>query len=154
MQWLQGTALARSVAEVWFPRIECLHVISMALLAGSIFVVDTRLVGLTSKHLPFSYISDRLLPWTWGAFVVSLVTGSLMFVSNATGYYDNAAFRLKMLLLLLAGANMLFFQLVTFRDVGAWDTGRPPAAARLAGFLSIGLWCMVIATGRWIGFSL
>jgi hypothetical protein len=53
----------------------------------------------------------------------------------------------------LAGLNMLFFQLVTFRGVAAWDSVRPPSAARLAGVLSIGLWCGVIGFGRWIGFT-
>jgi hypothetical protein len=154
MQWLQGTALAAAVAEVWFPRVECLHVIAMAMLAGTIFIVDTRLLGLTSREHSFRYLSQRLLPWTWVAFTVSVLTGSLMFMSNATGYYGNSAFRLKMLLLVLAGLNMLYFQFVTFRGVAAWDHGHPPVRARLAGLASVGIWCTVIASGRWIGFSL
>jgi hypothetical protein len=153
LQWLQGTPLAVAIAEEWFPLIESLHVVTMAIVAGTLFIVDTRLIGLTSAKLGFSYVADRLLPWTWGAFACSVVTGTLMFSSNATGYYDNAAFRVKMLLLLLAGLNMLYFQSVTFRGVSAWDLGRPPPAARLAGAVSIGLWCGVIGFGRWIGFT-
>jgi hypothetical protein len=76
-----------------------------------------------------------------------------MFIGNATGYYDNTAFRVKMGLLLLAGVNMLFFQAVTFRGVSAWDLGRPPSAARLAGIISVVIWCSVIGFGRWIGFT-
>jgi len=153
LQWLQGTPLAVAIAEEWFPLVESLHVTTMAIVAGTIFIVDTRLMGLTSIRLGFSYVSERLLPWTWGAFGCSVVTGTLMFASNATGYYANAAFRLKMLLLVLAGLNMLYFQRVTFRGVSTWDLGRPPVAARLAGALSIGLWCGVIGFGRWIGFT-
>ncbi len=152
-EWLQGTPLAVSIAEEWFPLVESLHVITMAIVAGTIFIVDTRLIGLTSTRLPFSYVSDRLLPWTWGAFAGSVVTGAFMFMGNAAGYYDNTPFRVKMVLLVLAGLNMLFFQIVTFRGVFAWDPDRPPVAARLAGMISIGLWCGVIGFGRWIGFS-
>jgi hypothetical protein len=152
LEWLQAIPLAVSVAEEWFPVVESLHVITMAIVAGTIFIVDTRLVGLTSSHLPFSYLSDRLLPWTWGAFACSVVTGTLMFMANATGYYANTPFRVKMVLLLLAGLNMLYFQRVTFRTVATWDAGRPPSEARLAGALSISLWCCVIGFGRWIGF--
>lgn len=152
LEWLQATSLAVAVGEKWFPLIEALHVITMALVAGTIFIVDTRLIGLTSVKLPFSYVADRMLPWTWGAFACSVVTGTLMFISNATGYYENPPFRMKMALLLLAGLNMLYFQRVTFRGVSRWDSGRPPAAARLAGIISIGLWCSVIGFGRWIGF--
>lgn len=153
LQWLQGTPLAIAIAEEWFPLIESLHVVTMAIVAGTIFMIDTRLIGLTSRKLGFSYVSDRLLPWTWGAFACSVVTGTLMFMSNATGYYGNAAFRTKMLLMLLAGLNMAFFQSVTLRGVSAWDLGRPPAAARLAGAVSVTLWCGIIGFGRWIGFT-
>lgn len=152
LEWLQHTSLAVSISEVWFPLVESLHVITMAIVAGTIFIVDTRLIGLTSTQLRFSYVAGRILPWTWGAFACSVVTGTLMFMANATGYYDNAPFRLKMGLLLLAGLNMLYFQKVTFRRVSEWDSGRPVPAARLAGFVSLGLWCAIIGSGRWIGF--
>ena len=57
--------------------------------------------------------------------------------------------------MILAAVNMLYFELVTFRNVAAWDmSAKPPFAARLAGVLSLALWCGVIMTGRWIGFSL
>jgi hypothetical protein len=153
LEWLQGTSLALSISENWFPLVESFHVIAVALVAGTIFIVDTRLLGLTSKRLAFTYVSDRLLPWTWAAFVASVITGALMFIGNAVHYYDNTPFQVKMALLLVAGLNMLFFQFVTFRGVAAWDSDRPPAAARAAGFISISLWCGVIGFGRWIGFS-
>lgn len=152
-EWLQGTRLAVSITEDWFPLVESLHVITLALVAGTIFIVDTRLIGLTSLKLPFSYVSERLLPWTWGAFACSVVTGALMFMANATVYYANTPFRVKMVLLVVAGLNMLYFQKVTFRRVSAWDSAHPPSAARLAGMISICLWCGVIGFGRWIGFT-
>ncbi len=152
LEWLQGTAVAVSVAEEWFPVVESLHVITMAVVAGTIFIVDTRLIGLTSSGLPFSYVSGRLLPWTWGAFTCSVVTGMLMFAANATSYYQNTPFRVKMALLLLAGLNMLYFQGVIWRGVSAWDRGAPSPAARAAGLVSLCLWCGVIGFGRWIGF--
>lgn len=153
LEWLQGTPLAVAISEDWFPYVESFHVITMAIVAGTIFIVDTRLIGLTSRRLPFSYLSERLLPWTWGAFGCSAVTGTLLFSANATGYYGNTPFRVKMVLLVLAGLNMLYFQKVTFRGVSAWDLSRPPPAARLAGAISIALWCGVIGFGRWIGFT-
>jgi hypothetical protein len=153
LQWLQGTSLAAAVSEQWFPYIESVHVTTMALLAGTLFIVDTRLMGITSKGVTFSHLSERLLPWTWWAFAGSVLTGTLMFMGNATGYYDNACFRWKMSLMLLAGLNMFYFQRVTFRGVAGWDSARPPLAARSAGILSIVLWSGVIGFGRWIGFT-
>lgn len=151
-EWLQNTPLATTVSEDWFPYVESAHVVFMAIVAGTILIVDTRLLGLTSRQLRFSYLSDRMLPWTWGAFIGSVITGFLMFAAGATGYVQNTPFLVKMCLLVLAGINMLYFQLVTFRSVGNWDAGRPPQAARLGGLASILLWTGVIGFARWTGF--
>lgn len=151
-EWLQNTSLAVKVGEDWFPWVESAHVVCLALVAGTIFTVDARLIGFASRQLRFTYVSDRLLPWTWGAFIGAVITGGLLFAANATSYAANVPFRIKMVLLVLAGLNMLYFQLVTFRTASSWDTGTPSPAARMAGLLSITLWCGVIGTGRWIGF--
>jgi hypothetical protein len=151
-EWLQNTPLAMTISEDWFPWVESLHVVCLALVAGTIFLVDTRLVGLTSRNLRFSYLSDRLLPWTWGAFIGATITGSMMFIAGATNYIHNTPFLIKMVLLVLAGINMLYFQYVTFRSVAQWDSGRPAPAARAGGAISLVLWCLVIGFGRWIGF--
>ena len=153
-QWLGATSLGTAVAEDWFPKVECVHVIALATVAGTIFLVDTRLIGLASTQVSFRRISSRLLPWTWAGFVVAAITGFLLFASNSVAYYENGAFRLKLVLMILAAVNMLYFELVTFRNVAAWDmSAKPPFAARLSGVVSLALWCGVIMTGRWIGFS-
>jgi hypothetical protein len=150
--WLQNTYLAVKVGEDWFPYVESAHVVFLALVAGTILVVDSRLVGITSRQLRFTYISDQLLPWTWGAFIGAVITGTMLFMANATSYAGNFPFQVKMVLLLLAGLNMLYFQFVTFRGVASWDVGRPAPAARAAGVISITLWCLIIGFGRWVGF--
>ena len=152
LEWLQNSPLAVSVSEDWFPWIESMHVLCLAMVAGTIFLVDTRLLGFTSRQLRVTYLSDRLLPWTWTAFVGAAITGGLMFMAGATHYATNAPFLIKMGLLVLAGVNMLYFQFVTFRSVQNWDTGRPSQAARTAGGISMTIWVLVIGFGRWIGF--
>jgi hypothetical protein len=151
-EWLQNTSLAVKVGENWFPYVESAHVVFLALVAGSILTVDARLIGFASRQLRFTYVSDQLLPWTWGAFIGATVTGTMLFIANAAHYAGNFPFQVKMVLLLLAGINMLYFQFVTYRGVSAWDTGKPAPAARAAGLISITLWCGVIGFGRWIGF--
>ena len=137
-----------------FPWIESAHVIAATLVVGTVAIVDFRLLGIASRGRPVSELSGEVLPWTWTAFVLAVVSGSLMFISKAPTYFDNTAFRLKMLFLALAGLNMLLFELVTYRSVKAWDRDAPAAgAARAAGFLSLALWILVVASARWIGFT-
>jgi hypothetical protein len=151
-EWLQNTSLAVKVGENWFPYVESAHVVFLALVAGSILTVDARLIGFASRQLRFTYVSDQLLPWTWGAFIGATITGVMLFIANAAHYAGNFPFQVKMVLLVLAGINMLYFQFVTYRGVSTWDTGKPAPAARAAGLISITLWCGVIGFGRWIGF--
>jgi len=151
-EWLQDTAFAQSISETWFPMVESAHVVALSLVAGTIFIVDLRLVGLASRQMRFTQLSDQVLPWTWRAFVLAAITGGMLFAANAMTYYDNVPFRAKMVLLLLAGLNMAYFQFVTFRNVAQWDAGNAAPAARFAGFASLILWTGVIGFGRWIGF--
>lgn len=151
-EWLQDTRLALTVGESWFPWVESAHVVFLAAVAGTIYLVDARLIGVASGHLRLTYLSQRLLPWTWAAFIGAAVTGTLLFMANAVSYVDKTPFLVKMGLLVLAGLNMAFFQFVTWRGVATWDTGTPAAGARVAGAISMLCWTGVIAAGRWIGF--
>lgn len=152
LEWLQNTALAVTVGESWFPWVEAAHVVFLAAVAGTIFTVDARLIGFASKQIRASYLAERMLPWTWVAFVGAAITGTLLFLANAVGYVEKTPFLIKMGLLLVAGLNMLFFHASTYRSVASWDTGRPPTAARVSGFISLVSWVGIIAAGRWIGF--
>jgi hypothetical protein len=150
--WLQNTPLAVIVGESWFPYVESAHVIFLAAVAGTIFTVDARLLGLASQHLRVSYLAERLLPLTWLAFGGAAITGIMLFMANAVSYTEKTPFLIKMGLLVAAGLNMLYFQLVTWRSVASWDSGRAPGAARAAGAISILCWTGVVVFGRWIGF--
>jgi hypothetical protein len=136
------------------PIVEAIHVLCAATVFGTILVVDLRLLGFPNTKRAFTRISHEMLRVTWAAFGLAVLTGSLMFAANANTYYANTAFRLKMLALLLAGVNMLIFQLITYRTVGQWDSGvRPPLAGRLAGGVSLTIWVTLICLARWIGFT-
>ncbi len=156
-QWLQDTGPATAIREgdLWFPSIECVHVLALTMVIGSIAIVDLRLIGVASRDRPLARLTAEVLPVTWTAFAVAALTGSLLFSSNAVKYSHNLCFQAKMCLLLLAGANMLVFRLFTNRGVERWGQARLlPLPARVAGFVSLALWIAVVAVGRWIGFTM
>jgi hypothetical protein len=136
-----------------FPTIETVHVFALVLVVGTIMTVDLRLLGFANKERPFSQVAAEMLPWTWAAFGVAALAGILMFSSKALTYYGNIPFRLKMVCLLLAAINMVLFHWLGTRHLEAWDRGRPPRAAKLAGGASLLLWTTIVAAGRWIGFT-
>lgn len=153
---LEGSAPAdwMRMSLLSMPVVEAIHVLTAAVVFGTILIVDLRLLGFPNTHRSFSRIEHEVLRFTWGAFIISVVTGVLMFAANATTYYGNTAFRLKMLALLLAGVNMAVFELVTKRGVASWDKDATPApAARFAGAASIAIWLAVLFIARWIAWT-
>ena len=153
--WLEHRPFAIEIAQsTWlFPIIETVHVLALTLVVGSVFVMDSRLLGLTGRDRSVSEVIAGALPWTWSAFAVACGAGGLLFSSKATTYYVNWPFRIKLVCLALAGVNMLVFHLVTARDMASWDRGAPPPAARAAAIVSLTLWVVIVASGRWIGFT-
>ena len=140
--------------SLWlFPALETLHLLGMIVLVGTIGAFDLRLLGWVMLRQRVSDLANRLLPWTWVGFAVQVITGALLFSSEAVKVYSNPAFRFKMLLILLAGLNALIFHLVVFRNVAAWDNREvTPVPAKIAGLVSILLWIGIVAAGRFIGF--
>jgi hypothetical protein len=151
---VESLPFAKLIAENgWiFPTLESSHVVALGLVVGSVMIMDLRLVGLARRTLPVTQVVRETLPWTWSAFLVAALTGSLMFVSRANDYWDNDFFRAKLILLALAGLNMAAFHVVTWRSVSRWAAGPLPLGAKLAGGTSLALWIGVVICGRWIGF--
>jgi hypothetical protein len=157
LHWLEATDIATAVREneVLFPWIEAVHVLAIVLVIGTISIVDLRLLGLASRDRAVGRLIREVLPYTWGAFLVAALTGSLLFCSNAMTYGHNFFFRGKLVLLALAGLNMAVFHLFVGRDIARWSAApQPPWSAKTTGAVSLGLWITVVAFGRWIGFTL
>lgn len=154
-QWLHDTGLAETVRAnpLMFPWVESVHVLAITLVVGSIAAVDLRLLGVASRSQPVTRVIHDILPLTWISFTVAVLTGMTLFTSSAVDYAHNGPMQMKMLLLVIAGINMLVFHLVTYRSVGAWDDApRAPLPVRVAGATSLLLWIGVVVFGRWIGF--
>ena len=155
LQSLNDTALAETIRDsLWlFPAMETIHVIAIVFVVGSITRLDLRLMGLIQRHRSVTELSDQMLPYTWTGFAVATVFGLLLWSSKPLTYLGMAFFDVKLVLMALAGLNMLFFQFVTFRTVDQWDRASvPPVSVRFAGAMSMAFWVSVVVCGRFIGF--
>lgn len=156
--WLESTDLAVFVqTSAWaFPAIEVVHVIAIVLVYGVIAVVDLRLLGVAGTSRRYAALAQESLHWVWAAFAIAVISGGLMFISQASSYAGNAPFQVKMIFIVLAGLNMLIMEFVISRERHAWGTGKGsiPIAGRVAGLLSLSFWTVVVVCGRWIGFTM
>jgi hypothetical protein len=157
LQSLQDTRVATAIreGESLFPWVECIHVLALTLVIGSIAVVDLRLIGLTSRDRSVAETMAGTLPITWCAFVIAAISGGLLFSSNATTYAHNGYFQAKMALIGLAGVNMGAYHLFLDRGAHTWLTpAQTPWRAKVVGAVSLCLWITIAACGRWIGFTI
>jgi putative copper export protein len=156
LKWVEASSLATRIRDglLLFPLLEGIHVIGLAMVFGTIIIIDLRLLGKASTNRPFDKLASEILKWTWVGFAIAAVTGSLMFISNAGVYFHNTYFRIKILLLLLSGVNMFVFEVTARRTVKDWNTApSAPRSGRTVGALSLIIWIGVIVTGRLIGFT-
>ena len=129
-----------------FPIVQSLHFIGFALSIGTIAIVDFRLLGLGMRRQNAAEIAADLNPWTLAGIAIMLITGPLMFATDAVTYHFNPSFQFKMACLMLA----LLFHFTLHRRAVRSDV--PPIAAKLAGAISLALWTAVVAGGRMIAF--
>jgi hypothetical protein len=152
--WLESTAVGSTIAHSsWmFPAIESIHMFGIVTVVGATSILDLRLMGVSLRNEQVSDLVSGTLRWALYGFVLMLITGALMFVSEASRCYTNTGFRWKMLLLVLAGLNALIFHFTAYRGVKKWEQGGTPFAAKFAGAFSILLWFGIVGMGRWIAF--
>lgn len=147
-QWFEATAIGTVVREsLWlFPVIECGHLLALALLGGTVLVVDLRLLGLGLRAQPVAQLAQKVHPWLVGSLAAIVATGIPMFLSESVKCYYSPPFRYKMVLLL--GATTFAFTLRR-RVV---SEGSRPMLCRLTAVVSLTLWFGVGFSGRWIAF--
>jgi hypothetical protein len=129
-----------------FPAVQSLHFIGFAMSIGTIAIVDLRLLGVGMRRQAAAELAADLEPWTRAGIAVMLITGPLMFSTDAVTYHYNPSFQFKMVCLMLA----LLFHFTLHRRAARPDVR--PIAAKLAAVTSLLLWSAVVAGGRMIAF--
>jgi hypothetical protein len=156
LEWLQQTPWSIALLEsqyIW-PFLESTHVLMLALFVGTAAVNDLRLLGVGFTRVPAGEVTTQLLRITRLAFAVMVLTGVLIFYSNPVRYYHNIFFRIKLLLLCVAGLNIWLFHGRIHRSVARWQHDAiPPRSARLAGAVSLLAWAGIVVTGRLIAYN-
>lgn len=155
MQWLADTgwSIALHESQYAYAVIESIHVWALCLFVGFAVLLDLRLVGAIFRDVPVSDMARRVLPWTKVGFAIMVLSGIVLFYAIPLRTYHNVFFRIKVVLLILAGLNAFVFHHGIYAKVAHWDLKIPPRAARMAGLCSLALWVAIIFSGRLIAYN-
>lgn len=149
LSWLEGSWLGVATRDIpWlFPTFETMHFIGLCILLGAMLIVDLRLLGrfrdvAPGNVLKFSHIAA-------GGLAINLVSGIGFFCADPFNYWSNPAFQVKVLLLIVAFANIAWFELGARKHILALPVGEDtPLAAKLIGAASLTLWFTILIIGR------
>lgn len=135
--WLKTNAVA-------YPSLEILHIIGIALVFGTLWIVDMRILGLM-RVFDVNQLAKHVIPWTFAGFLLVAVTGLIMFATRAGELINNAAFTLKIYLIIAAGTNA-----AVLHARGTIDANT--VLTKVQAVISILIWVAVVACGRWIAY--
>lgn len=152
LHWLAKTHLGGYMRDSTyaFAVVEIVHLLALAVFGGAVLMVDLRFLGFGFKSQSISQVAKELLPLTAGGVIAMSISGALLFMGGPVRYYRNPAFKLKMILFLIALIFHFVLQFVAARR-------KKPAVGdslrlRLSAVLSIALWSAIGLAGRAIGY--
>ncbi len=127
-----------------YPALEVVHICGIALLLGNLVLLELRVFG-HGAALPVRDLARLSLGLAATGFVMAASSGLLMFATQASELLNNRAFTLKMVLLLLAGCNAVWFH-------ARGSLARLDGMARMLMVTSTLIWLCVLTCGRWIAY--
>lgn len=143
-QWITSVGLVWPIAEIF-------HFIGLSLLLGSMLIIDLRLFGFFRSIAMET--THKLLKWAGIGFALNLVTGVLFLFGDPYRYAANIGFRIKAVLILVAGLNALWFYIKIRPIMGSWDPqDDPPLVAKTIAVVSLGAWICILLLGRMIPY--
>jgi hypothetical protein len=155
-EWLEAQQWSTGLHESFYMYswIESTHVLTIMVFLGMLCIIDLRMLGFAFTRVPASTIAARLdVPMMIG-FVIMVVTGFVLYYAIPVRTTHSIWFRIKVVLLIVAGINALLFRNLMHGKSLAWDNDPvPPRRIRIGAGLSLSLWVGVVVTGRMIAYD-
>ena len=133
----------------FFPAVESVHLMGLALTGGAVLMLDLRLLGFGLRRQPVAQVAQDAQRWLLVSLLVMLPTGFLLFMASAVKCYYLPAFWVKMTSLFLA---LVFTFAVRRRVATAEETRIGPLWTKVVAVVSLSLWSAVAIAGRFVGF--
>ena len=153
--WLEATSLSQAIqSTAWIvPAVQTIHILAIAMLAGSVLMLNLRLIRVVGIDQPLDRFSSRFLPVIWWALPILLITGAIMIIGEPARALKNPFFQLKMALLLAALGVTTLYQFLLARGGAHFEPAKSGrGAALLIAVPSLALWTAIVFAGRWIAY--
>ena len=149
-KWCDSTWLAETIrgSRFYFPIIETFHLLALTILFGAILVLTMRMCRLMMTSQPTKVVAKDLAPWAMWSLVIILVSGIMLFLSEAMKCYASTPFQVKMTFLFAA----LIFHFTVQRKVSRSEREPRLFWGAAVGIINAFLWLGVGLGGRAIGF--
>lgn len=136
------------------PIIQTVHILGIAVVMGTVVMLDLRILGLAVPSQKISEMTQRVMPWLWWALASNFVSGGFFLFARPNRYFNNPIFGWKLSFLIPAILLTLFFHLMSKQQDDYWESNTKRLwTARGIALLSLGLWIMVAMAGRWIAYA-
>ena len=132
-----------------YPLILFLHTLGMGLLVGLNSAIDLRLLGFAPGVLVKPL--EKTFPFMWAGFAINLVTGTLLFIADATKHFSNPAFFVKLAFVALALVNLKLIRSKVFHD-SLLDKRPVQISGRILAATSLTCWFVAVTAGRLMAY--
>jgi hypothetical protein len=154
LSWLESTWIGETVRNTFwvFPTLETIHFFGLSILLGALLMLELRLLGF-EPGIPIRP-ALRFIPVAIFGFVLNLISGIGFVCADPFNYWPNPGFKAKMVLILLAGLNALWFEFAERRKLASLPEGAAvDMQAKIISGLSLALWVTIIVLGRLLPYT-
>ena len=136
------------------PIVQTIHILSVTVLMASVVFVNLRVLGLAVPSQQLPEMLRRLMPWTWMALLLLLLSGSVFVLALPNRYLHNPVLGIKISMLIPAVILAVVFARLGRREDNYWDASRSRRrGAKAMASVSLLLWVTVVLAGRWVAYA-
>lgn len=152
LTWLEAGSLGEWVraSQLGYPMMIALHAIGMAVMVGLSLALAMRLLGMF-RGIPYPQL-NRFLGIAWAGFAINFLSGSGLFVAQATTYITDSTFLLKMAFVLAGMITVALLQSAVNRHAGSWQGAGASVGVKMVAVVSIACWVGGVVSGRLIAY--
>ena len=155
--WLAATGPSVFIQEhnTWaIPAIQSVHIVGIAMVMGSVLMIDLRILGWTWVDQSLQQTTQRFGPWLTGALWLLLATGVLMVIGEPERELVTFSFWLKMSLVALGAGVAALFRKSLRRHAQHWEETRVhQRSSKVLAVVTFLVWAVIIVLGRLIAYD-